>query len=67
MAQRHFMIRWLGALGVTLALVGVVSQGTTSAQTLAETQQRADEGDATAQYNIGVMYATGEGVPQDDT
>jgi hypothetical protein len=26
---------------------------------------RAEAGDAAAQYNLGVMYATGEGVPQD--
>ena len=26
----------------------------------------ADEGDAAAQFNLGVMYANGEGVPQDD-
>lgn len=25
----------------------------------------ADQGDATAQFNLGVMYAEGEGVPQD--
>ena len=27
---------------------------------------RAEQGDADAQYNLGVMYANGEGVPQDD-
>ena len=27
---------------------------------------RAEAGDAEAQVNIGVMYATGEGVPEDD-
>jgi hypothetical protein len=26
----------------------------------------AEAGDATAQYNLGVMYAEGQGVPQDD-
>jgi uncharacterized protein len=26
----------------------------------------ADQGDATAQYNLGVMYGKGQGVPQDD-
>ena len=65
MTQRHLVTRWLGALGLILSLVGLVSQ-TTSAQTLAETQQRANQGDALAQANLGVMYATGLGVPQDD-
>ena len=26
----------------------------------------AEQGFATAQYNLGIMYANGEGVPQDD-
>ena len=29
-------------------------------------RQAAERGDATAQFNLGVMYANGEGVPQDD-
>ena len=29
-------------------------------------QRRAEQGDASAQINLGVMYATGRGVPQDD-
>ncbi len=28
-------------------------------------QQLAEQGDAKAQYNLGVMYAKGQGVPQD--
>src|SRR6188768_1068901 len=28
-------------------------------------RQKAEQGDATAQYNLGVMYDTGKGVPQD--
>ena len=27
---------------------------------------RAEQGDAEAQFNLGVMYSNGEGVPQDD-
>ena len=43
------MTRWLGGLGVTLSLVGVVSQGTTSARTSpVATQEGADQGDADA-------------------
>jgi hypothetical protein len=29
-------------------------------------RSRAEQGDADAQYNLGIMYATGEGVPEDD-
>ena len=29
-------------------------------------RQAAEQGDATAQFNLAVMYAKGEGVPQDD-
>ena len=65
MTPRHSVTRWLGALGVIFALVGL--QGATSTQTsLAETQQKADQGDAAAQYNLGDMYRRGDGVPQDD-
>jgi TPR repeat protein len=31
----------------------------------AELKARADQGDAQAQFNLGLMYATGEGVPKD--
>ena len=31
-----------------------------------ETRRLAEQGDADAQFNLGVMYANGEGVPQDD-
>ena len=65
MTQRHSVTRWLGAFGLALSLVGLVSQGTMSAQTLAETQQSADQGDAASQYNLGFMYRNGKGVPQD--
>ena len=32
-----------------------------------ETLEKAQRGDAEAQYNLGYMYATGEGVPEDHT
>ena len=65
--QRHFGTRWLGALGFVLSLVGLASQGATSAQTpLAATRQSADQGDAQAQFNLGLMYDLGQGIPEDD-
>ena len=67
MTQRHSVTRWL-ALGGILLLVGLVSQGAALAQTpLAETQQKADQGDADAQYRLGIAYDFGQGVPQDDS
>ena len=65
MTRRHSVTRWFGTLGVTLALAGLGSLGVASAQTLAETRQRANAGDADAQNDLGLMYYNGEGVPQD--
>ena len=31
-----------------------------------ETKRLAEQGDATAQYNLGIMYSNGEGVPEND-
>ena len=59
--------RWLGSLGLTLALAGLVPPTLVSAQTaLTEVIRMADQGDAVAQYNLGFSYAYGTGVPQDD-
>ena len=35
------------------------------AQSVDETRKKAEKGDADAQYNLGVMYQIGEGVPKD--
>ena len=65
MTQRQSVTRWL-AFGLILSLVGLLSHDIASAQTpLAATQQRAEEGDAAAQYNLGVSYEYELGVPQD--
>ena len=37
-----------------------------SAQELADLRAIAEAGDTAAQFTLGLMYATGEGVPQDD-
>ena len=34
--------------------------------TLDEVRALAEQGDADAQFNLGIMYANGRGVPQDD-
>ena len=55
MTQRRSVTRWLGALGVILSVVGLGSQGTTSAQTsLVATRQSADQGDIAAQETVDV-------------
>ena len=53
---------------LSLSVLGppVQAQDTLSAQELADRRARAEAGDASAQYNLGVMYATGRDVPQDD-
>ena len=38
----------------------------TPARSLVDIRARAEAGDAEAQKNLGVMYAIGEGMPQDD-
>jgi TPR repeat protein len=37
------------------------------AQSLDQTRKEAESGDAVAQYLLGMKYATGTGVPKDDT
>ena len=53
---------------LSLAVLGppVQAQDKPSAQELADLRARAEAGDASAQYFLGVMYATGDGVPQDN-
>jgi hypothetical protein len=48
--------------GSTVSLEGVAQEFDGAAASLHAT---AEQGDATAQYELGVMYATGEGVAQD--
>jgi TPR repeat protein len=62
--RRHSVGRGFGIFGLTFALVGLGGQGMASAQTLAETQQRANKGDALAQTALGFIYQSGEGVPE---
>ena len=42
------------------------AQDKPSAQELADLRARADAGEASAQFNLGLMYTEGRGVPQDD-
>ena len=57
--------RFVAAVAVLVALALCVP---VQAQTplIDELRVRADQGNATAQYDLGVMYANGLGVPEDD-
>jgi len=50
-------------LGFFLTPVTAIGQ----APDFEEMPEAADQGDAIAQYNLGIMYQNGEGVPEDDT
>ena len=52
----------LFALALAVIPVGVDAQ----VSDLEQTRARAEQGDALAQYDLGTMYATGFGVPEDD-
>ena len=56
-------IRIVAAVAVLVALAAGVQAQTPEIYALRE---RADQGDAGAQNNLGVMYDTGQGVPRDD-
>jgi len=47
-------------------ILGLLMGGCAEESELERTRRLANDGDASAQYNLGVMYADGEGVPQDD-
>ena len=60
---RPLKMRWI----LTCVAVGFLLAVTpASAQDYEATRHAAEQGDADAQYTIGAIYGTGEGVPQDD-
>jgi TPR repeat protein len=52
---------------VVVLLVSGVASAQTSAAVVAELRRLAEQGDVLAQYNLGIVYDTGKGVPQDYT
>ena len=56
-------MRWILACVAAGFLLAVTPAG---AQDYAATRHAAEQGDADAQFDLGFMYATGRGVPQDD-
>jgi len=54
-------------LKTTLLFLLVIGfSGGASGQDFEETKRAAEQGNAGAQYNLGVMYRRGDGVPEDD-
>ena len=54
-------------IATAVIVVGGLAVMVLSAQDDLDTvRQAAEQGDATAQFNLGLMYANGEGVPEDD-
>ena len=50
-----------------LLLVALITSTTIAAATFDETMALAKQGEAYAQYNLGLIYFKGEGVPKNDT
>src|ERR1035441_120037 len=70
--MRPFLL--LAVLTITIGIcpVAATAQDTPKPQTQSVNDQRtlteqAEKGNARAQYNLGVMYHTGQGVPQDNS
>jgi uncharacterized membrane protein YhaH (DUF805 family) len=63
-------LRLVALAGMVALLVGAAAcaetSDTTQDDSIEALQTRANAGDADAQYNLGVAYSQGQGVPQDD-
>ena len=59
----HSSMRWMLSCVAAVFLLAVTPA---SAQDYEATRLAAEQGDADAQYNLGVMFANGWDVPQDD-
>ena len=66
MANRNNLIGKLSVLLVAVTVLAGCQPRSTEDQDIEQLRQSAKQGDASAQYNLGSMYANGEGVPQDD-
>ena len=64
---RHAVRATVAVAALSLAVLSslVQAQDTPSAQELADLRARAEAGDTSAQFRIGVMYVEGRGVPED--
>ena len=55
----------LAFLLLAFSCLAMFQPGCSKVQDIDQLRQAAEQGDASAQYNLGVMYANGEGVPED--
>ena len=60
--SRHY----LHLLAVTVLVAGISVAISAQQESIEELRAKAEAGNAIAQFNLGVMYASGQGVPQDD-
>jgi uncharacterized protein len=61
--MKSFRMYWLMLL---LPLIGLWVGGCGDPNSLESVQKKAEAGDASAQFNLGLRYAQGRGVPQDE-
>ena len=66
MTNRNTRSGKLAFLLIALVVLVGFQPGPAKTQDIEQLRKDAEQGDVIAQYNLGVMYATGEGVPQDD-
>ena len=56
---------WTTFFAAVVLVVVTAGVGTAQQESIEELRARADAGDAEAQFDLGVLYANGDGVPQD--
>ena len=65
MTNRNTRSGKLAFLLIALVVLAVLQPGPAKAQDIEQLRKAAEQGDADAQFNLGLMYDIGKGVPQD--
>ena len=65
MTHRNNFTRTLPVLLIVLAILAGCQPRSDDTQDIEEPRKAAERGNAQAQFNLGVMYADGRGVPED--
>ena len=65
MTNRYTHIGKLAFLLIAFVVLAVLQPGPAKAQDIEQLRKAAEQGNATAQGNLGLMYNNGEGLPQD--
>ena len=66
MANRNNLLGKLPVLFFTLVVLAGFRPGYAAEQSIEQLSEAATQGDTTAQFNLGLKYANGEGVPKAD-